>query len=166
VATVALLVPAAVSGQERVLPPPAVVLVGGGVSHDVPNAEAVSGALFGLRLDLPLSDFITLEPGMERASWTTDGEDQIRWVLDLGVRGEYQLDRFAPYLGGNIGVMVDFDQEREPTEDFIEPIFGGHGGVRMDLTDRIGVRGEVRGRWFDRFESTWILYTGGVSWRF
>lgn len=156
-------------GQERILPPPAIILSGGMFSYDFDSGDSGSGAVFGARMDFPLSAIFTLEPGIDRMSWTPEedgAEDRSLWVVDFAAHAEYAFDRLVPYLGGNLGAVLDFADDRSLDEEFIDASYGGHGGLRYEITDHLGVRAEARVRWIDDFDTRWTLVTGGVSWRF
>lgn len=161
--------PAEGAGQEQVLPPPALILFGGGFSYDHGEGDTGTGTVMGIRMDFPLSEIFTLEPGVDRMSWDPQAENaetQSLWTVDFAVHGEYVLGQFVPYVGVNLGAALNFAEERRLDEAFIDASYGGHGGLRFDITERLGVRGEVRGRWVDNFDSILLLYTGGLSWRF
>lgn len=152
------------SAQEDVLPGPGVVLVGG--AYDLDTDSTDTGAFFGLRLDFPLSSWTVLEAGAERARYDHAGASETRWVTDFAVRAEWPSGRVHPYLGGSLGAVYDLDDERSASEDFVAAIYGGLAGMRVDLTDHVGVRLEARARWFDRFEDRAFLYAAGLRWRF
>lgn len=169
VVTVLGAVPTEGVGQEQVLPPPALVLAIGGFSYDHEEGGNWTGTVIGLRVDFPLSGIFTLEPGVDRVTWTGDEDGaptRALWTVDFAMHAEYRFDRIAPYAGGNLGAVLDFADDRDLSEDFIDAAYGGHGGIRFDVTPRLALRGEVRARWIDNFESRLLLYTGGVSWRF
>jgi hypothetical protein len=110
---------------------------------------------------------LTLEPGMERLAWSgEDDVDEVRWMADLALRGGVALDRVKPYVGANLGVIVNFADDRGPAERFVDLGVGGHGGAEVELLPRLSLRGEVRARWFDRTRARRLFYTAGVGWRF
>ncbi len=155
-----------VGAQERwaTLPAPVLTAVAGGFSLD--DEGSASGLVGGLRVEFPLSGLIALEPGVERLSWSGDdeGSDAVRWSADLAARGGYTFGRLRPYAGGNIGILVDFDDERAPDAEFVELGWGAHGGVRAHLASRVYLLGEARARWVG--DVRWLLYTVGVGVRF
>lgn len=154
--------------QERwsTLPAPLVTAVAGGFSVDAEGADP--GFVAGLRVEFPLNGFIALEPGVERLSWSVEGDDAagdpVRWSADLGTRVGYAFGRLRPYAGGNLGFLVDFDDERAPDADFVDLGWGLHGGVRIEVASRLYVTGEARARWID--DVRWLVYTAGLGVRF
>lgn len=156
---------AAQDPEMAILPSPSVTVVGGVFSDDFDDTDA--GAWAGLRIDLPLSRALTLEPGVERLWWSDEEDrDEVRWMADLALRGGIALDRVTPYVGGNLGVILNFADDRGPDERFADVGVGGHGGVEVEVLPRLSLRGEVRARWFDRARARWLFYTAGIGWRF
>jgi hypothetical protein len=93
--------------------------------------------------------------------------DRTRFVIPEGlVQYQWTLGKFAPYVSGGVGAAIDVRDE----------IFGGTrtdlalstgGGVRMNLSDSMGVRGDVRLRGFGtHFSSSAAELRGGLFWRF
>lgn len=165
----ALFVAAGTAGaQERwaTMPGPVISAVAGGFSLDADGSE--TGFVGGLRVEFPLNGFIALEPGIERLSWSAEAEadetdDPVRWSADLAMRFGYGVGRLRPYAGANLGILVDFDDERETDAEFVELGWGAHGGVRVELIPRLYLSGEARARWFD--DVRWLVYTAGVGLR-
>jgi hypothetical protein len=158
-------------GEPELLPSPGIALVGGVVSTDFgENDPAGDGTLFGLRLDLPLSAHVVLEPSAERLTLDFAGEDgedsSVRWQADFAVRAGLPFGRIHPFVGGSLGALLWAGDTRPPESDFVTATYGGLGGVNVYLTERIGVRGEVRLRWLDGLESNSTTLAAGVSWRF
>jgi hypothetical protein len=151
------------------IPGPGVGLVAGGVTLAT-GAEG-TGTVMGVRADFPLSGVFTLEPGVERVSWQGTGDDEgagareIRWMVDFALRGRHDIGRLTPYVGGNVGFLVDFDEERAFDEEFVEAAWGGHAGVGVHVLPRLALQGEVRARWSGGADTRWILYTAGLRWR-
>jgi hypothetical protein len=85
----------------------------------------------------------------------------------VGVQGQLQLGRVRPYLGAATGVFVRYDAEGG--DRFIRPSTSFPLGVRIDVLDRFGIRGELRAR-FDEHQSGAsginLEQTLGVSVRF
>lgn len=151
------------AGQEPVLPGPAFVGVAGGIESDVEGAD--TGLQLGLRIDFPLSRRFVMEAGIERATWSAASVDETRWTGDLAARAERAFGRVVPYVGANIGLVANLEEDRSGGEEFIEGAYGAHAGVRVDLNAHVGLRGELRARWLDGLERHWTLLTAGVSWR-
>jgi hypothetical protein len=148
------------------LPAPVLMVVGGGFSYDFDGTG--SGTLAGLRVAFPLTRLVSVEPGVERLAWKAGdpATNATRWVADFALRGAYPVGRVEPYAGGNVGVIVDFDEDRPTDQKFVDVGYGGHGGVAVAVAPRLSLRGEVRARWFDGGAARWLLYTLGVGWRF
>ncbi|NNF39554.1 MAG: hypothetical protein HKN71_12860, partial [Gemmatimonadetes bacterium] len=128
------------------------------------------GVVFGVRLDLPLGSHLVLEPSGERLAldYTRDGgeETSVRWQADFALRGELPLGRVRPFAGGSLGALLWPGEARAPEDDFVTATYGGLAGVAVSLTERIGVRSEVRLRWLDGLESRTTTLAAGLYWRF
>jgi opacity protein-like surface antigen len=82
------------------------------------------------------------------------------------VQYQWRLGKFSPFVAGGIGAAIDKRDE----------IFGGTqthlalstgGGVRMNLTESMGLRGDFRLRGFgSHFSGSAAELRGGVFWRF
>ena len=152
--------------DEAVLPSPRMVLLAGAVTTDFNGATGGDGSVLGMRLDLPLGDHAILEPSLERLSLDGDPEKQVRWHVDFGVRTEIAVGSVRPYLGAALGALLWPGDNRPTTEEFVVATYGGTAGLRYDVTDRIGLRGEARRRWLDGLESSTTTFGVGLSWRF
>lgn len=151
------------------LPAPVASLVGGTFSLDLDESETTSALVGGLRVDFPLTRLLSVEPGVERLTWTESGEDggdETRWVGDLAVRAGYPVGRLRPFAGGNLGVAIDFDDNRAPGQKFVDVGYGAHGGVRVQVVPQLFVQAEARARWLDGGDQRWLVYTAGVGLRF
>jgi hypothetical protein len=76
--------------------------------------------------------------------------------------------RLRPYLGLAGGLFVRYD-EQPGGDRFVSHTIAIPAGLRVDLTDRIGVRGELRAR-FDTHQDggsgTNVEQTIGLTFRF
>lgn len=151
------------------LPAPVASLVAGTFSLDLDGPDATSALVGGFRVDFPLTRLLSVEPGAERLTWTVPGEDggdETRWMGDLAVRGGYPVGRLRPFAGGNLGVAIDFDEDRAPGQKFVDVGYGAHGGLRVQVMPRLFVQAEARARWLDGGDQRWLVYTAGVGLRF
>jgi len=164
-----LLLPMASLAQadEAVLPSPRIVLLGGALTTDFGGAAAAGdGNTLGLRMDLPLGARAILEPSLERFSLDADSGAQVRWQVDFGIRAEVAAGPVRPFIGGALGALLWPGDNRPSIEDFVVATYGGFAGLRYDVTDRIGLRGEARRRWLDGLKSSTTSFGIGLSWRF
>jgi hypothetical protein len=85
-----------------------------------------------------------------------------------GVQAQALLGRVRPYVGMSAGLFVRYD-EKGGGDRFINRTFSIPAGLRVDVTDRFAVRGELRAR-FDTHQDggsgTNVEQTLGVSFRF
>ena len=164
VVALALAAPAgALRGQE--IPPPALGLVAGVAQYDL-SGTGTEG-FFGLRLDLPMSEYVFAEPGFVYMSYRSQGGDLIRHLTaEVQVQGSYPLGRWRPYLGAGAGGFFDLRKQRGGAE-LVRPTFSGAGGTRVDLTGALGARAELRVRGVGKgFNGTIAEWSAGLSWSF
>lgn len=164
-----VLLPAAAQAQaeNEVLPSPRIVLVGGAVTTALDSLSgAGDGSMIGLRLDLPLSRRTILEPSLERLALDGDPQAQVRWHVDFGIRAEIAVGPVRPFMGAALGALLWPGDDRPATGDFVAATYGGLAGLRYDVSDRIGLRAELRRRWLDGLDSSTTTYGAGLSWRF
>lgn len=164
-----LLLPMASLAQvdEAILPSPRIMVLAGAVTTDFGEAAAAGdGSTIGLRMDLPLGTRAILEPSLERFSLDADSETQVRWQVDFGIRVEMAAGPVRPYIGGALGALLWPGDKRPTISDFVVATYGGFAGLRYDVSDRIGLRGEGRRRWLDGLNSSTATFGIGLSWRF
>lgn len=153
---------AAPAGAQEI-PPPAVVLMAGAFQYDLSGTGTVP--FVGLRLDLPMSDYVYAEPSFGYAKYTSQGGDTVpHLTTEVQVQGSMPFGRFRPYLGAGAGGFFDLRKQRGGTE-LVRPTFSGAAGVRVDLRRwGLGTRAELRvrgvGKSFSGTVSEWGL---GVS---
>jgi hypothetical protein len=93
--------------------------------------------------------------------------ERTKFLIPEGlVQYQWILGKFSPFIAGGIGAAIDVR----------DSIFGGAetslalsagGGLRMNLTDSVGVRGDFRLRGFGAdFSGSAAELRGGVFWRF
>jgi hypothetical protein len=147
------------------IPPPALALVGGVAQYDL-SGTGTEGFL-GLRLDLPMSDYVVAEPGFVYMSYRSQGGDLIRHLTaEVQVQGSYPFGRWRPYLGVGAGGFFDVRKQRGGAE-LVRPTFSGAGGVRVGLRGALGARGELRVRGIgEGFNGTIAEWGAGLSWCF
>jgi hypothetical protein len=155
--------PDALRAQE--IPPPALALVGGIAQYDLSGTGTEGFA--GLRLDLPMSDYVFAEPGFVYMSYRSQGGDLIRHVTaEVQVQGSYPFGRWRPYLGVGAGGFFDVRKQRGGAQ-LVRPTFSGAGGARVALRGALGARAELRVRGIGKgFEGTIAEWSGGLSWSF
>jgi hypothetical protein len=85
-----------------------------------------------------------------------------------GVQAQALLGPVRPYIGLSAGLFVRYD-EKGGGDRFVNRTFTVPGGIRVDITDRIGVRGELRMR-FDTHQDGGsgvnLEQTAGLTFRF
>ena len=153
--------------ENEVLPSPRIVLVAAAVTTALDDISgAGDGSMVGLRLDLPLGRRAILEPSLERLSLDGDPDAQVRWHVDFGIRAEMAVGSVHPFIGASLGALLWPGDDRPTAGDFVAATYGGLTGLRYDVTDRIGLRGELRHRLLDGLDSSITPYGVGLSWRF
>jgi hypothetical protein len=108
----------------------------------------------GLRAEWRLSRHVRSEIGMsyalaETERVTLDGQTEDVYSsligLTVGLQAEMQLPVIRPYIGIAAGFFGRLDDE-EDGQRFIRPTHQIPVGLRLPITSRIGLRGEVRYR--------------------
>jgi opacity protein-like surface antigen len=110
---------------------------------------------FALRLDRPTGKWtrFEVEGSYGRPDVQSDAnglyapgspEKKSRFVtISISVQARYRLDRVEPYGGIAFGFFTRRDDDADGVR-FSRTTFGFPAGVRVFLTDRVGLRGEVR----------------------
>jgi hypothetical protein len=147
------------------IPPPALALVAGVSRYDL-SGTGTEGHV-GLRLDLPMSDYVYAEPGFVYMTYRSQGADPIRHLsAEIQVQGSYPFGRWRPYLGAGAGGFFDLRKQRGGAE-LVRPAFSGAGGTRVALTGNLGARAELRVRGIGKgFDGTTAEWSAGLSWSF
>jgi hypothetical protein len=147
------------------IPPPAVAVTLGVSRYDLSGTGTES--LVGVRLDLPMSDYLYAEPSFTYMSYRSDGGATVpHLTAEVQLQGSYPFGRWRPYLGGGAGGFFDMRKQRDGT-DLAQPTISGAAGVRVDFPGNLGARAELRvravGRHFGASAGEW---SAGVSWSF
>lgn len=140
-ATLLALAPALSAAQTARRP---ALSVGAGVSqYDLSGTG--TAPMLSARVDYPLRRALLLEAGLSAARPEQQfGGRSTLLVPELGVQLQYPA-RVAPYLGLGVGAAVDVRSGRAGGAR-TDLTASGAAGVRAWLTDRLGVRGELRVR--------------------
>ena len=86
------------------------------------------------------------------------------FIPEVQVQYQWVMGRWAPFVGGGIGAAIDV---RDDFDNDTDLALAGGGGVRVNLTDSVGIRGDFRLRGFEPdFGASAAELRGGVFWRF
>lgn len=147
------LLPLGLAAQD--FPAPDIGLVGGSFSYDLGVRGDATSAFGGLRVRMPLSRWILLEPGATFTRLTADsvaeGADRDITFLLVEFQAQAQLplvDRLRPYVGVGAGGVLDLRDKRGP-DAFLTSTYSAALGLAVDLGSRWSLRSEVRGRALD-----------------
>ena len=140
-------------------PSPAVALVAGAFQYDLSGVGTAPFA--GLRLELPRSRAIVLEPGLTVARYAPQGSATDVWLLIPEV--QLQLvrpgGRVRPFVGVGAGSSVAFGSGR--TESDLTLSAGA--GVRLRLSAAWAGRAELRLRAIDPWTGSAAEWTLGLA---
>jgi hypothetical protein len=145
-------------------------VVGGAADYHLGDLAASAGTdtgstgLVALRSDLLLSEHFILEPGLTWFDYRAEGTLFHTNVFAPDLQLQFQLTsaRVRPYAGAGIGFAYQKTTALHRT-DFT---LSAAAGVRVSLTERWGVQGEVRARSIDPWNRSTTEWTVGVSRRF
>lgn len=133
-----LSLPLAVGGQE---PDRWVSLMGGASWYDL-DARG-SGAMAGVRVDLPVTPALRLEPGLGYLGYREESGERVHQLLpEFQLQLQLVRERFRPYVGGGLGASW----ERGPDGALSELTVAGGAGLRVLLTPDWRLSGEARFR--------------------
>jgi hypothetical protein len=122
--------------------------------------------ILAVRAERPLATFALLEGGVAFARPAQQFGDTTTYVItEAQLQGQWPLGRVAPYLGGGIGLAMDFRQEIHGGMQ-TDVTLSAAGGLRAWITERLGARAELRLRgvgW--RFTGSAAEWTLGAAWR-
>ncbi len=121
-----------------------------------------------VRTDWRLRNWLRTELGGSYARAESDTEGAVNVAgVDVSLQAELPTSFVRPYLGLGMGIHGTF--EPEGGDRYFGPSNQAMAGLRMRLTDRVGLRGELRYR-MDAGQSGGhannMEMTGGLSWRF
>jgi len=162
-AVLAVGAPAAARAQRADAPRrPAVSVSAGAFQYDLSGTGTVP--MLATRLELPLARYALVEGGVAAARPGRQFAGPETFVApEAQLQVQLPLGRFAPYLGAGAGAALRSAGGRTDGDLTVS----GAGGVRAWLTDRVGLRGELRvrgiGTGFTGSAAEWTL---GVSRRF
>jgi len=93
--------------------------------------------------------------------------DRTKFLIPEGqVQYQWPIGRFSPFVGGGAGIAIDVRDDRFG-ENRTDLALSGGGGVRISISDSIGVRGEFRLRGFGtHFSGSAAELRGGLFIRF
>ena len=137
------------------------MLAGGAFQYDL---SGVGTTGFGaLRVELPLTRFVLVEPGLTYARYTPQFADFAASLLFPEVQLQVQTaGRVRPFLGAGLGPAFAWGGGASETELSLS----GGAGVRADISPSWGARAELRIRAIDPFTGTAAEWTAGISRRF
>jgi hypothetical protein len=139
----------AVNGAHR-----SFTLHAGGFSYD--QAEGYRAPMLGARLNWALSPVVVTEVGASVARvdasrispiQATGVENRDLATLSVGVQAQAPLPYVQPYVGISTGLITQVD--RPSGESTVRPTTAFPVGVRVPLSQHVGVRGELRYRFDD-----------------
>ena len=97
-----------------------------------------------------------LSAGVESFYWIGPGSDRDATVFPFGAYEFKRLSRIRPYVIGGAGVL--FHHEGFPTGSFWSRglTFGGGGGIKVSITERVFIAPEMRLGW-EPFARTTVM---------
>jgi len=160
---------------------PAVSLSAGAFRFNLPDGVGTTPLVAG-RIELPLSRFFLAEGGLALArpeQWFTSAtvttlNPDPRFAttttylipeLQLQVQAPLAAGRVAPYLGLGTGIANDRWPSKYGGSKGTYTV-SGSTGLRYWLSDRVGLRGELRVRDVGTSDGTASEWTLGTAWRF
>jgi opacity protein-like surface antigen len=154
-----------------------VTVTGGVLNYELSDNEAFPA--FSLRADTPISDYARVE--VEAWYSRPDVQQDENFLYDpslpvesanlfsfiVGIQLRYTLGSLEPYAGASGGVFARYDYDSEG-QRFSRNTFSFPLGVRVWVTDNLGIRGEYRFRQdnHEAFTYSSTEITGGVFWTF
>jgi hypothetical protein len=96
-----------------------------------------------MSVDGSLTEHWILEGGLTVAFPDQQFDRTKLLIPEAQVQYQWPIGRFAPFVGGGPGIAIDVRDDRfgDNRTDFA---LSGGGGVRVSITDSLGVRGEFR----------------------
>ncbi len=134
-------------------------LSGGPAPYDLSGTGTAHGAMAGFSWR-PLSRILVVEPGVSLLTEGIEGEPRSWWAFpEVSVQAEASLGRARPYLGAGTGAAY----ETRAGLSWWEWTLHGAAGLRLDLNDRWGMRGELRLRGVDPWGGSVAAFGLGVT---
>ena len=135
--------------------------------------------IFSLRADTPMADYLRVE--VETSFLRPDVQQDAEFIYDpslptesaniftltVGIQFRHAVGPFEPYAGASGGVFSRYDDDSEG-QRFSRNTFAFPMGVRLWVTDNLGIRGafRIRGDNHELFTKTSTELTEGVLWTF
>lgn len=154
-----------------------VSVVGGMLSYEPSDNE--SFPIFSVRADSPLADYVLVEVETSYSRPDVQQDDDFLFDPSLptksanlftftaGFQFRHTFGRVEPYGGVSGGVFARYDDDSEG-QRFSRNTFSFPFGLRIWVTDHLGIRGEYRFREDNHqvftYSSTEV--TGGIFWTF
>jgi hypothetical protein len=118
-------------------------------------------------VDGEVTEHVVVEGGVTFAFPDQQFGNRTTFILPEGLlQYQWTRGRLRPFVGGGIGVAIDVrDEINGGTQTDLA--LTGAGGIRVNLSDAVGLRGEFRLRGFGSdFSGSAAELRGGVFWRF
>jgi hypothetical protein len=142
---------------------PAVSLSRGYFEYDL--AGVGTSRMFALRGERPLGSRVIVEAGVVYSEPKFDDIREPYLIPEVQAQLQWPRGRVAPYIGVGGGMVYVRDRENLDFDRQTEITISGAGGVRLALTEQLGLRGELRARGIGhRFAGSSTEWTLGVSW--
>lgn len=152
--------PAAAQRSRFEQPPggrPAVTFMAGPSAYDLSGTG--TSAFGAVRFDIPSGRVLIFEPGLAVFRYTTQADETLTYILpELSLQAQVPSGALRPYAGGGIG-FTEFLSGRGQSDVTLHAA----AGLRLDLGDRWGLRGEARLRSIDPFAGNTFDVGFGVS---
>jgi opacity protein-like surface antigen len=116
-----------------------------------------------VRATRALTDHVAVEVGGSFAKPDQQFGPSTVIAPDVHLQYHWRIGRVRPYAGGGVGFAHVRANLAESATDFT---WSGAGGVRVDVTDRAAVMGEMRVRGIEvDFAGSIAEWVGGLTWR-
>jgi len=151
--------------------------LGGMLSYDPSDGD--NFPIFSLRADTPMADHLRFE--VETSFSRPDVQQDVDFLYDpslpteraniftltVGIQFRHTMGPFEPYAGASGGVFARYDDDSEG-QRFSRNTFAFPMGVRLWVSDNLGIRGELRVRRdnHELFTKTSTEMTAGLLWTF
>lgn len=116
-----------------------------------------------VRATRALTNHVAVEAGASFATPEQQFGPSTFLAPEVQLQYHWQLGRVRPYAGGGIGLAHERANLADNDTDFT---WSGAGGLRVDLTDRAAIVGEMRVRGIEvDFTGSTAEWVGGLTWR-